>query len=43
MPTNMAGLTVMTWEEGVPDDIMDILQTLTRRREIEVRLLAEAE
>ena len=24
-----AGLTVMTWEEGVPDDIMDILQTLT--------------
>ena len=29
MPTNTAGLTVMTWEEGVPDDIMDILQTLT--------------
>src|SRR5216683_6316278 len=24
-----AGLTVMTWEAGVPEDIMDILQTLT--------------
>ena len=24
-----AGLTVMTWERGVPEDIMDILQTLT--------------
>ena len=24
-----AGLTVMTWESGVPEDIMDILQTLT--------------
>ncbi len=24
-----AGLMVMTWESGVPEDIMDILQTLT--------------
>jgi len=24
-----AGLMVMTWETGVPEDIMDILQTLT--------------
>src|SRR5439155_23484091 len=24
-----AALTVMTWETGVPEDIMDILQTLT--------------
>ena len=24
-----AALTVMTWEAGVPEDIMDILQTLT--------------
>jgi secondary thiamine-phosphate synthase enzyme len=24
-----AALTVMTWEEGVPEDIMDVLQTLT--------------
>src|SRR5258705_13867829 len=24
-----AGLTVMTWESGVPEDIMDIFQTLT--------------
>ena len=24
-----AGLTVMTWEAGVPEDIMDILQSLT--------------
>jgi secondary thiamine-phosphate synthase enzyme len=24
-----AGLTVMTWERGVPEDIMDILQTMT--------------
>ena len=27
-----AGLMVMTWETGVPEDIMDILQTLTPAR-----------
>jgi secondary thiamine-phosphate synthase enzyme len=27
-----AGLMVMTWEAGVPEDIMDILQTLTPAR-----------
>jgi secondary thiamine-phosphate synthase enzyme len=27
-----AGLMVMTWEAGVPEDIMDILQTLTPQR-----------
>ena len=24
-----AALTVMTWEQGVPEDIMDVLQTMT--------------
>jgi secondary thiamine-phosphate synthase enzyme len=27
-----AALTVMTWEAGVPEDIMDILQSLTPKR-----------
>ena len=28
-----AALTVMTWEAGVPEDIMDVLQTLTPKHE----------